>query len=438
MVRAIASVVLLSVQFGVSAFGQSDQASQPASVAKAQAVLDLSTFPLVDVEEVAAANIASQSYTSKGSVEAVANRLQKAFEERGFEVEPGASITPAYATSQYRKAGFVISVMVMPGASGKTCQVTINNLGNTDVTKLPTPAGTQQLYASPRSLMCTANSSVIDTKKACRELLEANGWQWFGDTTVSFFMRQNGQRVQVMVNESPAQPGKAMIQYTAEQLSAEIPIPRELVALQYADINGGTIMDSKLGKDSFFVALRETMEKSKWKATTEQPFVIDFHEHLIFRSPAGELADCEVFEFEGMTRCRLRYMTKAQVEAESELAKKRAAEAASKQKMEAENMSVISVPTFARSEVTKRESKVIEFQLAPNAVQASLTAWTKAMEEAGWKMEKIISTKEVAELKFTKDKLAVEVTMINPGIIPASITLKATGKSKLELSEPKK
>ncbi|MEZ6049497.1 MAG: hypothetical protein R3C11_28745 [Planctomycetaceae bacterium] len=90
---------------------------------------------------------------------------------------------------------------------------------------MPKPEGLNWLYAVPAAAAYISEQSVEEATAESRRVLEADGWHWFGDTTVSYFMRKEGIRLQVMVTAAPAQGNKTVLQYTAEQLSSALPVP---------------------------------------------------------------------------------------------------------------------------------------------------------------------------------------------------------------------
>lgn len=405
----------------------------PATVAEAQRVFDLSTFPLVDpLGEPRQIRLASQSYDAKGGVEAVANKLRETLEERGFEAQESSVITPAYASLLLEKSRFKLAVTCTPGSQPEATSVMVINLGNVAIESLPLPKDWSVTYAGPANAIYSTAAPPEQAKAACRKLLEADGWRWFGDTSVSFFMRKNAIRLQVMISASPTQPGQSMIQLSTEQLSSEIPYPNQLFALQFSDSTGGMVMDSELSMEDFVTALRSAMEDGNWKATTETPIKIDFHDHLIFRSPAGEMADCELFEFENLRRCRLEYRTQTQLQELEAQAAEQKKELQMQRERDAQ-VTVIELPGIEGVKLTEQKPNRLEFATNSKKARQALLVWFKAMEAKGWKRTNTLDSANVGEYTLEREQAKLEVSFVDPGFLAGEITISANTKTELKL-----
>ncbi|PQO41236.1 hypothetical protein C5Y96_00535 [Blastopirellula marina] len=395
----------------------------PATVDEAAKAIDFSKFKLVNpVEDSTTSCIASQSYRAKGDVDQVTNEISKQLTAAGFKQAEGATITPAYASAVFLKDGFSVSLSIFPSGDNQSVQVALRNHGNVNLEKIVASDKLQKTYALPGSVMYTTKLSPEDARKLIRQELESQKWEWFGDTTVSFFMRQNAVRLQVMVNQSPAQPGTTAIQISSEQLSTELPIPSKATMIQYADINGGMIMDSTQSTPELVADLRQRFEKLKWKSTTDNLVKVGIHDHLIFRNNKEELADCEFFEFDGKSRCKISYQTKEQVDRENALAKKAAMDAEAKSKAAAE-IKKVTISPIAGAKVKSKNQ--ISIQTKSGGAAAILKAWLDNMKADGWKLESTVDTPQVAELSLEKDGVKLSITLVDPGFIPGEIEIRA-------------
>ena len=74
----------------------------------------------------------------------------------------------------------------------------------------------------------------------------------------------------------------------------------------------------------------------------------------------------------------------------------------------------------------------IEFQLGTGKAQAALDALVKELEAAGWKADKPVGAKEAGVLTLNKDSEQIAIQYVDPGFIPAQITISARGKLQLE------
>jgi len=231
------------VYTGVHGQSAPKQITEPATAAQAASVLDLTSFPVVTPDTDADAGpttllIASQSYPAKGNVIDVAKKIQAELVKKGFTEAAGASMTADYASATHVGRGFTVTLTVFPGSKPNQSQVTIQNLGNVDVAKLPVPAGSKLLYAMPAFTAYAANSPVDKVKAEIQQLLRAQGWEPFGDTTSSFYVKKNAIRLQVMITEAPGLDGKTSIQFSSEQLSVDLPAPPAFVSLQFTTRQG--------------------------------------------------------------------------------------------------------------------------------------------------------------------------------------------------------
>jgi hypothetical protein len=438
--RTVLSACILALTLSLSAHAQSKDA-KPATAVEAAKVLDLSQFELVDpVDTPNSQIIAKQSYEAKGKLTDVAKRLMVNFKKSGCKELDGTSVTDAYASAMFQKQGFTFSLMLSEGSKPGTTSVNISNLGNVDLKSIPVPKGATQLYAFPATIAYMSPSSVEEVNKECRKLLLAKGWEPFGETTASFFVKQNAVLLQVSVSEAPAQGNKTSIQFTTEQLSADLPAPPYNGFLQYSDSTGGMLFDSDKSQEELVKYFKETLGKSKWTATTDNPVKIDFRDHLIFRNPAREFIELQFYEVEGKTRVDLSYQTAKQfAEAEKKVDKivadkKKKAEAEMERK---KNPPKIEITLPKNAEITEQDDKSLELSTESGAAKKSVTEWLALQEKDGWKLEKTVDTKEIGEYKLTKDDKEIDVSFVDPGFIPGSITIRVSGDFKIDVKKPK-
>ena len=295
---------------------QAQSAAEPAKVAAAKAVLDLSQKPLAEPVETPILTVAWQQFETKGSPEAVAKAIDAALVKLGLVQQAGAMFTEAYSAATYQKNGFTFSLGVMPSGKDGVAGVTLSNLGNVDFKALPKVPGAKEVFVQGASAIYSSDLAVDEAKTKTREILEAAGWQWFGDTTASFFLRKNAVRLQVMCNASP--DGKTMLMFSSEQMSTTLPIIPDLVRIAYTEPQTRLEGDSPLELTTFWADYRKLLEGEGWKATTENPVDATVGKFLIFRNAAGELVELKVHQFENLSRFELRFQTAEQLRLEEE------------------------------------------------------------------------------------------------------------------------
>ncbi len=419
-----------------SVLGKEGPSGAAATIAQAKAVIDLSGKPLVEASGEAQTQVAFQSFKAAGDATAIAKAVDQALVSRGLDQLAGATFTADYGSATYQKSGYHVNLLVMPSGEPNLVTVSITNQGNVDLKKLPKPQGTTELYVQPWSGIFVCDLPVSEANKSCRELLERDGWEWFGDTSASFFMRQNAVRLQVMCSESPAQQGKTSLQFSTELMSSALPLIPGLVRIAYADVTKQLDGDSKLSTTELASVYRKTLEAEGWKATTEQPIKLDFRESLIFRNEQKELAELIFHQVDSISRFALKFMTAAEIEAENQRAS--VAIAAAKKNREAEqarmdNPTKITIDALETTSLTKQEKLSLEFNVKSGTAQAVVSKWLAKQTATGWVTETTLNSRELGELKLTKGEATLSVSFIDPGFIAGQITIRTSREFQLEI-----
>lgn len=419
-------------------WGKDGPTGVAATVAQAKAVIDLAGKPIVAAAGDAQTEIAFQSFKAAGDATTVAKAVDTALVSRGLAQLAGATFTDAYSAATYEKLGYHVNLLVMPSGEPNLVTVSLTNQGNVNVGELPKPQGTTQVYVQPWSGIFVCDLSVEEARAACRELLQHEGWEWFGDTSVSFFMRKNAVRLQVMCTESPAQPGKTSLQYSTELMSAALPVIPDLVRIAYADVTKQLDGDSKLSTTELASVYRKTLEAAGWVATTERPIQLDFRESLIFRNEQKELAELVFHKVDEFSRFTLEFMTAAEVEIENERAS--VAIAAATKKREAEqarmdNPTKITIENLDQASVSEQGKQSLEFKVKSGTAKAVVSKWLAKQAAAGWVTEATLNSNQMGEMKLSKGEATLSVSFIDPGFIHGEITIKTSREFQLEIKK---
>ena len=346
---------VIPVCFSATSIAQQNGTGQAATATEAAAVLDLAELELIDpVGQPAAQVTARQSYQAGGKLTDVAQRLQALLKQAGCQELDGATFVDSYGSALYQKSGFTFSVTLSPAAEAGQTAVALTNHGNVPLTKLPIIEGSVEQFSTPIMAAYVNPAPVAEALDSYKRLLLDSGWEAFGETAVSFFVKQNAVLVQVMVSAAPALGGKTMIQLTSEQMSADLPAPPYTDTLQYSDSTGGMLFDSQRSQAEIIEFFKESLGKQGWQATTEQPLKIGFREHLIFRNPAREYLELDFQTVDGKTRTRLKYQTAkqfaaAESQAQEMLAQKQQARPAAMERRRTRPSSPSSCPPRPRS-----------------------------------------------------------------------------------------
>lgn len=402
---------------------QASLAAGPATVAEAAKTLNLAKFPRLPMANPPqTATVANLSYSAPAKVDAAYKFQKTTLEKQGWKELPGGYVTDQYASGTFSKNGYKVSVSVIP--DGETAGVMLNSHGNVDLAKLPLPAGTKPLYEGPVSRMVVTEAAAAETKAAIRELLKKAGWSAYGVAGETDFFRQNAVRLGVTVQSAPAQGNKTVIDMQATLMSVELPAPESAEGLQYSDSTMAISFDSPQSIPELCDYYRKALAPAGWKATTDQPIKLDFREALIFRNPAKELAELQVHTFEGKTRALLKFQTAEMVAAEEAAAK---AMLAAKNATKGAAKPVVKLTLPAGIAKPEQEAASAELTLKTGQAKAVIETWKKALEKEGWKVDVAAVDPAAGALTFTRETLSLTLTYVDPGFIPAEISISVSG-----------
>lgn len=408
---------------------------EPATTAVAAANLDLRTFPVpADAEVSQPRRLAQLIYFTDApptdAYSAAKDQLLKA----DWNELPGGYSSGDYASGTFSKHGFLVSLSASPnaGAQGaKQTNVTLTQHGNLDLEKLPRPAGLQKIYAGPVSSMFVTEASVEEAAVQCSEALTAAGWMRYSNDVQPLFLKRNAIRLSVFIVIAPAQQNKSSVTYSAELMSVELDPPPKCSQIHYADSTTALHFDSRLSIDDVIAFYREHLAKSGWQATTERPIQVDIYDEMIFRNSPLDMLTLSLDEIDGITRGTLTHRSAAEVEALD-----KAAEAQARQQVEARekmqreraaNKQAIPLPKEA-SNIELADER-IEFQLPSGKSAEPIKALRKFLVDAGWTEEVTSDAPSARVFSYKLTESRIELTCIDPGFIPAEVTLSSSNIS---------
>ncbi len=309
------SFVLSVVGCGAGGGADSDRPlSGPATVAEAAQFLDLETFPVLpSAEKVNSRLLANLSYSAPGDVKSAFDFQRKALAERHWKELPNGSVNDQAASSTFARNGFTVSVSVYPSGAPNQVSVTLTNLGNVALEKLPVPTGAKPLYAFPAAVAYTTDASVESVASDCAKALAAQGWEPYGKAGDAFFFKRNAVRLQARIASAPAQGNKTALTYSEELLSADLPAPENAIDVRYADVTKTLSFDSPGPRDAIFSFYRKKLAETKWEATTDNSISIDRKFIMIFRNPAKDMLTLETIPVDDIFRVALKHQSAAEV-----------------------------------------------------------------------------------------------------------------------------
>lgn len=413
------------------------QAAEPATVDEATKVIDFSKFRLFGSEPQAEYQVvAGQGYIARGKIVDVARDIQRELAKQNWKELEGTAVTPEYASAAYARDGFVVSLSCMPGGEDGHVRIRLANLGNVDFKSLPLPRGSKEVHSSALMGMFQCDAKVDVVAKELRSSLTKQGWRPFGEVIGSFYMRKNAVKLMVSVDVAPGLDGKAVIQLSSEQLSCVIPLPENFENAQYDDSQMTMSFDSSQSQAELFSLYKPVLGKDGWKATTENAVRIDFRDHLIFRNPKRELIELAIHDFDGKTRCKVVFQTASNVEELDQLAK--AAMDKAKKKREAEAQTPVPearVKLAKGLKVVEQNERSVESSAPAGQSRKIVEAWLKEWEIEGWKVETVVTEDVVGKFELKRDNFELHLDYVDPGLVPAMISLSVFGKGKLVLAK---
>ncbi len=267
-----------------------DAVKTPATVEQAAKVLDLSTFPLMDsAKPPDSRHVAGLFYVATGDVKTAFEFNRKALLAQGWKELPNSSVTDQSASAMFARDGFVLSLSVSPGGEPGGLMVMLQNHGNVKPGKLPVPSGAKPVYVGDPTAMYSTDAAVPATAEACRNLFVAQGWVPYGNAGDSAMFKQNAILVTATVSSAPAQGGKTMIQYSTQQMSADIPAPPNVEDLRYVDEPPELTFETAPNQDAIVDFYRKNLAGAGWKSTMDQMVEVDEKPTMIFRNPAKDM-----------------------------------------------------------------------------------------------------------------------------------------------------
>jgi hypothetical protein len=411
----------------------------PATVAEAAKAIDLSTFPLMPGAKVAdqLRVVASLHVHVPADVKTAYEFHRQALVERGWKESGEASVSDASATASFAKDGFRLVLSMFPSEPGQVL-VILQNRGSLNLAKLPVPPGAKTWHTFPQVASFITDAGLAETTAAVRTLLMEQGWEPYGSAGDVMYFKQNAVKLHARVLSPPAVPGKTVIDYSCEQLSADLPAPPDAERVDYYDALKRVTAYKQDGADALMDFYRAKLPAAGWQATTENPIQDHGKRMLIYRNSAKDMLTLNVYDGNDqvMARATVEHLTAAevaeidrQIDIEQEnLAEKRRKEEEERNKPKPKVL--VTLPAEAREvEATPDE---IEFKVASGKAAAVLDVIIKQFEAEGWKLDKPLGSKEAGTMSLEKGEQKISITYIDPGFIPGQITLTAWGKFELE------
>jgi hypothetical protein len=412
-------------------------AAEPATVEEAAKAIDFTKFPLFGTDpELDYKVVAGQAYSTTGTIAKVAGEVQAELKKRGWKELDGGVITDAYASASFAKGGFALSLSGSPAGDAGKARIHLTNLGNVDFKSLPLPKGAKEVYVSPLMGLYQTDAKPDAVANELKKSLLKQGWSDFGEVIGSFYLRKNAVKLLVSVNEAPGLDGKTAIQLSTEQLSTILLLPEKSEGVQYDDGLTRLMFDSPQSQDELFAFYKKSLGASGWKPTTEKPVHIELSDLVIFRNAKKELIEVSMYEVEGKMRAKVVFQTAERVAELDRLAKAAVDEAKKKREMEA-NAPIpeakLKLPKGLK--VSEKKDASLEATAATGQGRKIVTAWLKELEKDGWKVKTVVAEDALGNYELTREKIELHLDYVDPGFIPAEVSISIFGKGKLVIGE---
>jgi hypothetical protein len=421
-----------------------EPAQEPATVEQAARAIDLSNVPLVaGAKPPWPRRVAGLSYAAASDVKTAFEFHRKALTSQGWKELPNTSDTAQSASATFGKGGFVVSLSVFPNGQPGAVLISLQNQGNIKPGQLPLPPNTKPVYVGDMSAMYVIDTAVPETAGAVRKLLLAQGWISYGGAGDSAYYKRNAIQVAATVSVAPAQGGKTMISYSAEQLSADLPAPTDAEELRYTDPTLELSFETAANKGSVVDFYRKTLGTTKWEPTLEHLVQIDDKDTMIFRNPGKDMLTLTFSSNRrGKLPVSLHFQSAAEIaeldrKIKEEAPARRAAAEAERAKETARQAETnkplpkvaVTLPPEARNvEASKDE---IKFTVANGKAKAVAETLRKQFQDAGWKEDLATLDPMAGALSFSKESQGLTIHYTDTGVMPAEISISAT-RTELE------
>jgi hypothetical protein len=430
----------------------------PATVEEARRVLDLTKFPLPAGAQVVSRTIAHVQYRVLGELKPVFEYARQELEKQGWKwkVTPRTRIDETTAYGTFARDGFHVSVRLFPHGTDQEPNgrgVSITNWGNVDLTRLPIPPEVKLTHSYPNDVWYVTNKPPAETAAAIRELLMAQGWEHYGTFGVKIMYKQNAVMLSATVS---ARDGITQIEFDVMQMSADLPAPPEPLRTIYFEYDATPkrlSFESAADPKELYQFYRDKLAQAGWKPTTDNPITDDSDAFMIFRNPARDMITLKTRHYPpGRIGGTLQHQSAdelAEIERMIELDRPRLEKelAETRKQEEAENRKKEALAEKKRQEDEKRRVKVaivvpadakamefepdrIEFQVPRGKARAAADAIRKRIRDAGWKEKTIVEEAVTGSYTFENnefDDQRISLTYIDPGVIPAEVTVSGSG-----------
>jgi hypothetical protein len=295
--------------------------------------------------------------------------------------------------------------------------------------QLPKPSGLKAISEDVYSAIYSTTGTVDAVRAEAEKSFTAAGWVPYGEAGETRYFKKGKIKAQVTVSASPVKPGMSMVSYMAEAMSADIPLPAGAKGAQFSDSTKRLTFASSQTPDEVDAAYRKLLASAGWSTTMTKPEKFDFDWCINYRHPSEGLIELVMRPGEDKLLVTATYKTQAEVEAEK--AKAAAQGDALRKKLAAEANAPapevnLTLPKTVKQHFAVKNGYTIE--LASGGAMEAAKKIGEQLVAQGWKAgQPMPLAPETGMLSYQKDSLMISLTYMDPGPVPAQISIGAAG-----------
>ena len=233
-------------------------------------------------------------------------------------------------------------------------------------------------------------------------------------------------------------PGKTVIDYTCQQLSADLPAPPDAERVDYYDALKRVTAYKQGGADALMDFYRAKLPAAGWQATTENAIQDHGKRMLIYRNPAKDMLTLAMSARPGgNTQASVHFQSAAELaeldrQIEEQAPKIRAAAAAkqadeAKRMAEANKLPKIALPVPPEATNFENQKGEMKFTVSQGKARAVAETMRKQFAEMGWKEEMASLDAMTGALSVTKESQHVTISYTDTGVLPSEVNISAMG-----------
>jgi hypothetical protein len=322
MLRRIVCAILLShFALGCSDSANSrnglstQQGGEPESASVAEPpfeLLDLDVFDrLPDAKPPGMRSRTMLMYDAPGKAVESYAVLKKKLAAAHWRELPGGTSSAEYdsAVGYFKRGDHVLTLSISKASQPDLISVTLQHLGNLEISKLPIPKGAESVYQFPQTAGYVTAAGVDETVKAFGDAMATDGWSVFESSPGATTYKRGAQTVQAYISSAPAQGGKTMIQLSPQLLPVDLPVPPKAEDVRFS--HGQVELRFTYPGDWDEVAkfYQKELPALGWTPTTENLIKNEDNAFQIYRNAEKALTELKIETRGGKTQATVEYQS---------------------------------------------------------------------------------------------------------------------------------